>query len=271
MSVVGKYLRLGRIFRRSTKRTVIIALDHGRRHGPIKGIEDLRATVSKVLQADVDAVMVTIGMIRHVYDEVAGRAALIARIDGTGTIKGPDPTDDRLIASIERAIKLGADAVSIMVYIGSRNEAALLEKMGIVAESCDEYGMPLLAEIIPSKPFIKEPYAPESVAYCSRIGAEYGADVIKTYYTGDPKSFREVTSRVPVPIVVLGGPRKETIREVLEMVKGSIEGGGSGVAIGRNVFQFDDPTAMAQAIVEIVHKNRGVKEVMESILGMKQG
>ena len=269
MSVIGKKIRLGRIFRRSTGRTVIIALDHGRRHGPIKGIEDLRDVVNKVIDADVDAIMVTVGMIRHVYEEVIGRVSLIARIDGTGTIRGPDPTDDRLISSVERALRLGADAVSIMVYIGSNNEADLLEKMGFVAENCDNYGVPMLAEVIPSKPFIKDPYSPDNVAYCCRIGAEYGADVIKTYYTGDPNSFREVVTKVPVPVVVLGGPRKGTIREVLEVVKGSVEGGGKGVAIGRNVFQFKDPTAIARAIVEIVHKGRDVESVMESVLNSK--
>jgi len=269
MSVIGKSVRLGRIIRRGTGRTVIIALDHGRRHGPIRGIENLKSTLKKVMDADIDAVMVTVGMIRHVYEEVIGRVGLIARIDGTGTIRGPNPTDDRLISSVERALKLGADAVSIMVYIGCENEVMLLEKLGIVAESCDEYGVPLLTEIIPMKPYIKNPYSPESIAYCCRIGAEYGADVIKTYYTGSASTFREVTSKVPIPVVVLGGPKKETVKDVLEMVKGSVEGGGIGVAIGRNVFQFENPTAMAQAIAEIVHRNKSVKEVMESILNLK--
>ena len=267
--LIGKALRLGRIFRRSTGRTVIIALDHGRRHGPIRGIENLRETVGKVLEADIDAVMVTVGMIRHIYDLVAGRVAVIARIDGTGTIRGPDQTDDRLISSVERALKYGADAVSIMVWLGSRNEANQLEKLGLVSELCDDYGMPLLAEVIPCEPYLKDRYSPDTIAYGARIAAEYGADVVKTFYTGSKETFREVVRKVPIPIVVLGGPKKEKVLDVLEMVRGAIDAGGKGVAIGRNVFQYTNPTLMAQALVELVHKGRSVEEVAETILGIK--
>ncbi|RLE78736.1 MAG: fructose-bisphosphate aldolase, partial [Thermoprotei archaeon] len=236
---------------------------------PIPGIENLRVTVSKIVEADIDAVMVTPGMLRHVYEEVIGRVGVVARIDGTGTTKGPDHTDDRLISSVDTAVKMGADAVSIMVYIGCEREADQLEKMGLVADICESYGMPLLSEVIPSKPYLEDPYSPEAVAYCSRIGAEYGSDVIKTYYTGDPESFKYVTSRVPIPIVVLGGPKKETIKDFLSMVKGAVEGGGKGVAVGRNIFQYKDPTQMAQAVSEIVHKGRSVEEVMEEVLEVK--
>ena len=269
MSLIGKYIRLGRIFRRGSGRTVIVALDHGRRHGPILGIEDLKTTVAKVVEADIDAVMVTVGMLRHVYEEVAGRVSVIARIDGTGTTRGPDYTDDRLISSVDMAVKVGADAVSIMVYMGCEREADQLEKMGFVADACENYGIPLLSEIIPSKPYLEDPFSPDVVAYCSRIGAEYGSDVIKTFYTGDPSSFKHVTSKVPIPIVVLGGPKKKTIKDFLSMVKGAIEGGGRGVAVGRNIFQYKDPTLMAKAVSEIVHKNRSVEDVMEEVLGLK--
>ncbi len=259
----GKILRLGRIFRRNTGNTVIVALDHGRRHGPIKGLEDFRRTVEKLLEADIDAIMATPAMIERVSDLIAGRIASIARIDGTGTIRGPDPTDDRLIASVDWAIRVGADAVSLMIYIGSENEASLLEKLGFIADTCSSYGIPLLAEMIPTKPHITEPYSANSIAYAARIGAEYGADVIKTFYSGNPESFKKVTTSVPVPIVVLGGPKKESSRDVLEMVYGAMKGGAHGVAIGRNIFQAKNPSLMAQIISDIVHRGIKLEEAIE--------
>jgi len=261
MVASGKTVRLGRIFRRETGRTVIAALDHGRRHGPLKGIENLRRTVETVVSAGVDAVMVTTGMIPHIADVVAGRVALIARIDGTGTIHGPDYTDDRLIASVSLASRMGADAVSVMIYMGSRNEAALLEKLGRVSEECYNLGIPLLAEAIPSPPLIKHPYSDESIAYCARIAAEYGADVVKTYYSGNLEGYTDVVASVPIPIVVLGGPRRSEA-ELLKMVEDAVKAGAKGVAIGRNIFQSRSPEGMARALVEVVHKRVHVEEAL---------
>lgn len=204
----GKKLRLARIFCRGTGRAVVVALDHGRRQGPIKGIEDFRRTVERVLKAEVDALMMTPAMIERVADLVAGRTSLIARIDGTGSVMGPDETDDRLIASVARAIRLGADAVSITVYMGCPREAQNLEKLAKVVEEAEALGMPVLAEVPPRPPYLPETRGSQAVAYASRIAAELGADVIKTYYTGE--GFEKVVSCTPAPILILGGPRRET-------------------------------------------------------------
>ncbi|RLE88737.1 MAG: fructose-bisphosphate aldolase [Thermoprotei archaeon] len=260
----GKKLRLNRIFRRSTGRTVIIALDHGRRHGPLRGIEDLGQVVERVLRAEVDALMMTPAMIERVADCIAGRVSVIARIDGTGTVKGPDETDDRLIASVARAVKVGADAVSIMVYLGSPREAQNLEKLARVVEDADAYGMPVLAEVLPRPPHLPEVRDSRVVAYASRIAAELGADVIKTYYTGD--GFEHVVRCTPAPIVVLGGPRREAHLAPLVDAYEAIKRGARGVAYGRNVFQFERPEVMARALLYVVHERIKPREAMERAL-----
>jgi len=265
MSYLGKRLRLGRILKGG--RSVTVALDHGRRHGPIRGIEDLKRITGEVVEGGADAVMVTPSMIKLIYEEVEGRAAVIARIDGTGTVKGPDPFDDRVTSSVWRSVLYGADAVSIMVYIGSSREADHLEKLGKVAEECENYGMPLLAEVIPSKPYITDPFDESSIAYACRICVEHGADVIKTYYSGSPVTFKKVTNSVPAPVLILGGPKKEDVREVLEEVKGAMEGGAKGVVFGRNVFQFARPKLMVRALREIVHKGAKVEEALSLLEG----
>lgn len=257
---IGKRLRLGHIFRKSTGKTVIIAVDHGRRYGPIQGLVRFRETIEKVLDADIDALLMTPAMVEHVYDLVEGRVGIIARIDGTGTRRGPDETDDRLIASVDRALKVGADAVAIMVYLGCEREVELLEKMGIVADVCYDYGMPLVVEAIPRGPYLKEPNSVENIAYAARICAEYGADVIKTSYAGSPEEYRYVIESVPVPIVIRGGAKVENTFEFLKTIENAIKSGARGVAIGRNVFQYKDPTKMAQALCEIVHKGASAKD-----------
>jgi len=267
MNIPGKAIRLGRIFRRSSGRTVIIALDHGRRRGPIKGLEDFRKTVEKLIEADIDSFMITPAMLEKNYDLFAGRVSVIARIDGTGSVRGPDETDDRLISSVYRALKLGADAVSVMVWIGSEHEADNLEKLAIIAEDCFENGVPLLAEVIPSPPYLKDKYSWENVAYGSRIAAELGADIIKTFYTGSVESFKIVVESVPAPIVVLGGPKKESLEEFLKMVYDSVKAGGRGVAIGRNVFQHPNPVGVANALAAIIHSGASVEEALETVKG----
>jgi len=260
----GKRLRLSRIFRRNTGRTVIIALDHGRRHGPLRGIEDLRQTVKRVLKAEVDALMMTPAMIEKVADLIAGRVSVIARIDGTGTIRGPDETDDRLIASVARAVRVGADAVSVMVYLGSPREAQNLEKLARVVEDADVYGMPVLAEVLPRPPHLSKARDTQVIAYASRIAVELGADVIKTHYTGE--GFEYVVKCTPAPIVILGGPRRETPLASLMDAYEAIRKGARGVAYGRNVFQFERPEVMAKALLYVVHEEVEPKEAMERAL-----
>lgn len=263
--IPGKVIRLGRIFRKATGKAVIIALDHGRRHGPIKGIERFRDLVTSLVKADIDGIMATPSMIERVADIVSGRVAVVARIDGTGTVRSPDETDDRLISSVERALRVGADSVSVMLYPGSEREVQLWEKLARVAEEADYYGIPVLAEVIPSPPNLPNKLDPEAIAYGSRIASELGADIIKTLYPGNKESFKDIVNKVPVPILVLGGPKSESFPSFLSMIKDAIDSGAKGAVIGRNVFQQDDPVKAADALAMVVHKGLTPEEALESL------
>jgi len=253
----GKKLRLKRLFRNG--RALIVALDHGRRHGPIPGVENLGETISRVMQAEPDAVMVTPSMIEHYYELLSG-TFVVARIDGTGTVKSLDETDDRLISTVNRAVKAGADAVSVMVYPGSRNENYLWEKLASVVEEADSLGIPVMAEVVPKPPQFTE-YGADVVAYGARIAAELGADIVKTVYRED---FKLVTRSVPVPVVVLGGP-KSSFKDTLLMVQQAIKSGASGAAIGRNIFQHSDPAKATKAFMMAVHTDKTITEILEEL------
>ena len=264
MSEIGKSIRIERILDRQSRNMVIIPMDHGISVGPVTGLVDLPKMVDKVADGGANAVLLQKGMAKHGHRGYGSDVGLIIHMSAS-TALGPDPNDKVQVCSVEEAIKLGADAVSVHVNIGSETESNQLENLGSVAEDCDFWGMPLVAMMYPRGRNIADPNDPELVAHAARAGAELGADVIKTNYTGDPDTFKDVVAGCPVPVVMAGGPKTETDAEFLEMIRGCLDAGGRGVAIGRNVFQHPDPTKMTRAITRVVHKNTSVEEALEEL------
>lgn len=273
MSSAGKSIRLGRIFDRKTGKAVVVTMDHGVDLGPIEGIEDIKMTLKKILLGEAlpNAILLNPSMIKLNYPELVGKVGIIARLDGTATILGPDITDYRLFSSVEEALKLGADAVATMAFMGVPRESQNSEKIGKVSQECEKWGIPQIVEALPPeivehhfKPKAKWKWPdPEHVRFVARSAAELGADVVKSYYTGDPDTFKEVIKSCPVPILVLSGPGAEDPKGLLQIVKDAMDAGAKGVIMGRNVWGYKDPQAMLRAIVEIVHKNANVDEALK--------
>lgn len=261
MSDIGKKVRMERIVDRESRNSVIIPMDHGISVGPVRGLVNLSEMVDEVAEGGANAVLLQKGMVKHGHREYGSDIGLIVHMSASTSL-GPDPNDKVQVCQVEEALKVGADAVSVHINIGSETEADQLRKLGNVAERCELWGMPLLAMMYPRGDKIVDPNGVDVVALAARAGAELGADVIKTNYTGDPDTFREVVAGCPVPVVVAGGPKTETDEEFLEMIRGAIDAGGRGVAIGRNVFQHEDPIRMTKAIAAIVHRDQSVEEAM---------
>jgi fructose-bisphosphate aldolase/2-amino-3,7-dideoxy-D-threo-hept-6-ulosonate synthase len=258
---LGKARRMRRIFRIDGK-TVITPMDHGVTLGPVKGLTDMQGIVDKLSAGGVDAVVLHKGIAKAVD---LGNLGLILHLSAS-TRLSPSPNWKVRIGSVEEALLLGADAISVHINVGSEKEPEMLETLGSVADECDAWGMPLLAMMYARGPNIKNEHDPDILAHIARLGAELGADVVKCNYTGDVESFKKVVKGCPVPVVIAGGPKAETDREVLEMVYGAMKAGGKGVSIGRNVFQHDNPTAMVQAIAKIVHENASVEEASRCLI-----
>jgi len=257
----GKKRRLKRIFR-DDERTFIVPMDHGVTVGPVAGLVNIQEIINKLLRGGVDAVVLHRGVAKHVD---IGKAGLIVHLSGI-TKLGPDPNNKVQVCSVEEAMRIGADAVSVHINIGAEQEDKMLAKLGRVADDCDRYGVPLLAMMYPRGPKIQNEHAVDVVAHAARLGAELGADIIKTNYTGNVESFKEVVRGCYVPVIIAGGPKVETIQEVLRMVHDSIKAGGAGISIGRNVFQHENPTRMVKALSAIVHNSASVDESLK-ILG----
>ncbi len=261
--ISGKSVRMERIMDRRTGRTIIVPMDHGISSGPIAGLEDMPKAVDSVVNGGANAVLMHKGMVSGGHRGYGKDVGLIVHLSAS-TSMAPDPNAKKLATTVEHAVKMGADAVSVHVNIGSETEAEMVQDMGMVSEVADEWGMPLLAMMYPRGRDVKDPCDVEVVKLAARIGVELGADIVKTNYTGDPDSFKEVVKGAgKVPVVIAGGEKAKDIRGVLQSVKDSVDAGGAGVAMGRNIFQAKEPAKMVAAVAAVVHKNKGADEALE--------
>lgn len=249
---------------RETGKTVIIPMDHGLTMGPIAGLQNMAEIVNRVAEGGANAVILHKGIVRAGHRGYGKDIGLILHLSGSTTL-GPDPLGKVPVATVEEALKLGADAVSVHINVGAPNEPEQLRFLGDVAETCASWGIPLLAMMYPRGPKVKSEHDLQMVSHAARVGAELGADIIKTNYTGDVDSFKQVVQGCPVPVVIAGGPKMATVQDLLEMVEGAIEAGAAGVSIGRNVFQHENPASMVKALVRIVHEGASAKEAAQEL------
>ncbi len=250
--MIGKKIRLQRLINRNTGKTIIVPMDHGVTVGPIPGLIDMAQTVNRVADGGANAILMHKGIVETGHRNSGKDIGLIVHLSAS-TVLSPDSNAKTLVCTVEEAVRLGADGVSIHVNIGANTESDMLSKMGNVSRACRDWGMPLLAMMYTRGSKIKNEYDVSVVKHAARVGAELGADIVKVNYTGSPETFRDVVQGCPVPVVIAGGEKMETDDEILEMVRGSVQAGGAGVSIGRNVFQHDDPTSIVRKISEIVH------------------
>jgi len=252
MTEMGKNIRLERIINRNTRNTVIVPMDHGTSVGPIRGIINMRDAVQKVAEGGANAIVEHKGLVRAGHRGKGKDIGLIIHMSAS-TCLSLYPNAKTLVCTVEEAIRLGADAVSIHVNLGNGYEKDMLKDFGKVSYDAKQWGMPLLAMIYPRGENIKSEFDIDVVSHAARVGDEMGADIVKVSYTGSTETFREVVAGCSIPVVIAGGPKMDSDMEILEMVKGAMDAGGSGASIGRNVFQHQNPTAMVQAISAIVH------------------
>jgi len=264
MSQIGKAIRLERIMNRVTGKTLIVPMDHGVTMGPIPGLIDMTEMVDRVAEGGANAVLGHRGLPMYGHRRYGRDIGLILHLSGS-TRLSPDPNRKVLVMTVEEAITMGADAVSVHINVGADDESEMLSILGRVSQECMRWGMPLVAMMYPRGQRVKSEHDVEVVKLAARVGAELGADIVKTNYTGDIDSFREVTKGCPAPVVIAGGPRMATDRDVLQMVWESIQAGGAGASIGRNIFQAPDPTKMVRAMAGIIHEGHTVEEALKEL------
>ncbi len=265
MTILGKHIRMERIMDRNTGKTILVPLDHGVSVGPIEGIIDIKEAVDLVAAGGANAIIEHKGLVGAGHRRKGADIGLIIHLSASTTLS-PHPHSKTLVCSVEEAIKLGADAVSIHINIGDEQEKEMLHDFGRVSYEARTWGMPLVAMVYPRGEKIKNEYDVGVVKHAARVASEMGADIVKVSYTGSPQTFREVTAGSTIPVVIAGGPKMNSDREILEMVHGAMEAGAAGVSIGRNVFQHKNPTQLVQAMAAIIFEDATVDAALK-VLG----
>jgi len=261
---IGKSIRRERLFNRNTERTIIVPMDHGVSVGPIAGLVDMKDTVNKIADGGANAVLMHKGLVRCGHRSRGRDIGLIIHLSGSTSL-ATTPNAKTLVATVEDAVKLGADGVSVHINLGDETERDMLAQLGHVTTKANEWGIPVLAMMYARGPKIENEFDPKVVAHCARVGVELGADVIKVPYTGDVESFSKVVQACCVPVVIAGGPKMSRTRDIVRMVHDSILAGGAGLSVGRNVFQHEDVTRLVAALHGVVHEGFSVDQAMEML------
>lgn len=259
---LGKAIRMERIMNRNNGRTIVVPLDHGVTVGPIYGLVDLRETVNQVAEGGANAMLMHKGIPRCSHRAGGKDIGLIIHLSASTSLS-PHPNAKTLVGTVSDALKLGADAISVHVNLGDETESHMLSDLGALCSEANEWGMPVLAMMYARGPKIENEYDPQVVAHCARVGVELGADIVKVNYTGDTESFKMVVEGCCVPVVIAGGPKLESDRDLVQMVYDSIQAGGSGLSVGRNIFQHKHPAKIVAALNKVVHENWDVDAAMK--------
>ncbi|MEW6069609.1 MAG: 3-hydroxy-5-phosphonooxypentane-2,4-dione thiolase [Candidatus Thermoplasmatota archaeon] len=246
-------------------RALFLPIDHGYFQGPTRKLEEPGKTIAPLLRY-ADAIMLTRGVLRSCVDPTNTKP-IILRVSGGTSVVGKDLANEGIITSVREAIRLNASAVSISIFVGSDYEHQSLLNLSKLVDECEDYGIPVMAVTAVGKELEKR--EARYLALCCRIAAELGAKVVKTYYCKE--GFDKVVRGCPVPIVIAGGPKCETEKEVFEFVYDGIQKGAIGVNLGRNIWQHEEPVAMIRAIRAIIHENANVKEAQELFERVKKG
>jgi DhnA family fructose-bisphosphate aldolase class Ia len=269
---MGKKLRLRRVFRDG--KMLVLPFDHPIYFGVQPGTEDPARLVALARDNGATAVLVTAGTLRAALAEI-GDLGIIMRIDATlSHMTGPD-TVMHLLHIAEEALALGADMAVLNCYIGTGDiqaESALLEKLATVSAECEQVGLPLCAEIIPrGKPGARADAMPSSqdTAMAIRLGLEYGCDVVKTVYNGDPEGYAKAVASGHLPVIMAGGAKTSGELGFFKQVHEAMTHGASGVAIGRRIWGSEHPAAAFKAIKAIVMDGATADEAAAIYKGLK--
>lgn len=264
MTELSRSAHLRHLFNRDSGRAMVVPMDHGISIGAVPGLFDMRETVEQMAGTGVNSVLVHKGLVRTIAPTLrqAPDLGLIVHLCGS-TSQAPDPNEKQLVCTVQEALALGADGVSVHVNIGAITEGSMLRDFAEVAERCHDLNVPLLAMVYARGPKLRVQFSEAFNAHCARVAYEIGADFVKVQYTGDRDSFSRVVSTVPIPVLIAGGPKMENDEDVLRMVWESLDAGGSGISIGRNVFGSSKIRELCHALNGVIHEGLRVEDAAD--------
>ncbi|HXW67052.1 MAG TPA: 3-hydroxy-5-phosphonooxypentane-2,4-dione thiolase [Thermoplasmata archaeon] len=254
----GMENRMGRMFSPASANTVMLAVDHGYFMGPTHRLEDARSTIAPLLP-HADALALTRGILRRCVPPHTS-TPIVLRVSGGATILKDDLSEEKITTSMREALRLNVSAVAMSVFVGAAHEHESLVHLGELVDAGEDVGMPVMAITAVGKELEKRDA--RYLALACRVSAELGAHLVKTYYCD---GFTKVVEACPVPLVVAGGPKLDSVRAALELARSAIDEGAHGVDMGRNIWQSDHPVGMLKALRAIVHERASVPEALRIV------
>jgi putative autoinducer-2 (AI-2) aldolase len=248
----GMQNRLGRLIQ-SDGHCFFLPIDHGYFQGPTSKLEKPGKTI-KPLIPYADGLFVTRGVLRASVDP-KNCPPIILRVSGGTSIIGKDLAHEGITTSVQEALRLNVAAVGMSIFVGSDYEYDSLLNLGKLVDECQNYGLPVMAVTAVGKELEKRDA--RYLSLCCRIAAELGSTIVKTYWC---ENFEKVVNGCPVPVVMAGGPKCETDREVFDFVYDGMQKGAIGLNLGRNVWQHAHPVAIMKALRAIIHEKASPKE-----------
>lgn len=249
MPLTGKLLRMARLSLPDDGRFLFVPLDHSVSDGPIANVAGFTRLVEDIADGGADGIVVHKGRARMIPPSLLTQCSLVVHLSAS-TAHAPDTDAKVLVGAVKEVVRLGADAVSVHVNIGSDTEAAQLADLGAVASECDRWGMPLMAMIYPRGPRVGDPTDPRLLAHVVNIAADLGVDIVKTVLASPVERMAEVVTSSPLPIVVAGGAGD---KNTVEFATAALATGCRGLAVGRRVFTSPDPRRAVRQLAAIVH------------------
>jgi putative autoinducer-2 (AI-2) aldolase len=250
----GMKNRLSRIFNPETGRTLMLAIDHGYFQGPTTGLERIDINILP-LTPHADALMLTRGILRTTVPPTISAPIVMRASGGPSILK--ELSDEEIAVDIEDAVRMNVSAIAIQVFIGGEFETRSVHNMTRLVDLGLRYGIPVMAVTAVGKEMVRDA---KYFRLATRICAELGAHIIKTYYV--PDGFDTVTASCPVPIVMAGGKKLPEL-DALTMAYNAVQEGASGLDMGRNIFQSEAPVAMIKAVHQVVHKQLKPAQALE--------
>lgn len=257
----GKKNRLSKIVMEDGK-ALMLAIDHGYFMGAAHGMEMPKVQVEKLIP-HIDSLMLSPGILTSQIDSDF-KKGIVLRASGGNTILESDIDNEGLILSAKNAVKLNASAIAVSMFVGAEHSHQTILNLTDAINDAMEYDLPVLGVTAVGKA-LKDKKEKRYLTHASRLAAELGADIVKTYYC---EGFEELVKKTTVPIIVAGGPKLDSYKDVLELCYNSIQCGAIGVDMGRNIWQSDYPEAITAGVAHIIHKNSSVKEALQLVESM---
>ncbi len=248
---LGKQIRLSRIFANHSGNLCSVAIDHyiGYQAGIPAGLLNLRNTLAAVMAGPPDAVTMHKGTAAALWGPYAGTVPLIVQSSFVRT----DDTAIEQFVTVEEALRLGADAIAVVIFVRGDSEVKYLRILSDTVEAGARHELPVICHVYPRGANNEIVYNPEDIAWGVRCAAEVGADVVKTPWCGDLAAHTQIVDRCPVPLVAAGGPQTDTLKDALAMFRDLLQAGVRGGVIGRNIWGHEDVTGTLRAFRRVIH------------------